>query len=202
MSNPFAVSIENTTGEDLAWMRNSAHESPTGGSRRRKEAAAAGVLGDRPSNLSGYDGCEKSAPSPLGWVFYDGECRFCVLGATRWGGLFARHGFVWLPLQTPGTSERLGMGGAALHEEMKLLHADGRIVGGVAAWAVLFRSVWWLWPFGALLGLPGVRWLGGVGYRWVARNRYCLGGHCEVSSPPPADHTHNPPRHRAFFELP
>ena len=28
-----------------------------------------------------------------GWVFYDAECRFCVAGMKRWGGLFARRGF-------------------------------------------------------------------------------------------------------------
>jgi predicted DCC family thiol-disulfide oxidoreductase YuxK len=142
------------------------------------------------------------APSPRGWVFYDGECRFCVRGATRWGGIFARRGFHWLPLQTPGTTARLGMEEAALREEMKLLRADGRISGGVDAWAILFRSAWWLWPIGALLALPGVRWLGAVGYRWVARNRYCLGGRCERSQHKTTDQDQNHPRHSAFFKMP
>lgn len=140
--------------------------------------------------------------SPRGWVFYDGECRFCVRGATRWGDLSARRGFHWLPLQTPGTTARLGMTEAALREEMKLLYADGRIVGGVDAWAVLFRSVWWLWPLGALLSLPGARWFGGVGYRWVARNRYCLSGSCELPNRQPVDQGQHHPRHSAFFEMP
>jgi len=135
-------------------------------------------------------------------VFYDGECRFCVRGATRWGEFFARRGFPWLPLQTSGTPARLGMTEAALREEMKLLHADGSIVGGVDAWAVLFRSVWWLWPVGVLLSLPGARWLGGVGYRWMARNRYWLSGSCELQNGESVDRSQNPPRHRAFFELP
>lgn len=140
--------------------------------------------------------------NPRGWVFYDGECRFCVRGATRWGGLFARRGFAWLPLQTPGTTARLGMMEAARREEMKLLYADGRIFGGVDAWALLFRSVWWLWPLGALLALPGVRWCGGVTYRWVARNRYCWGKRCELPNPNPLDQGHTHPRHSAFLELP
>ena len=85
---------------------------------------------------------------------------------------------------------------------MKLLRADGRIVGGVDAWAVLFRSVWWLWPVGAMLGLPRVRWFGGVGYRWVARNRYCLGESCELPNHHRLDQSQTHPRHSAFLELP
>jgi predicted DCC family thiol-disulfide oxidoreductase YuxK len=91
---------------------------------------------------------------------------------------------------------------AALREEMKLLRADGRIFGGVDAWAVLFRSVWCLWPLGALLALPGARWFGGVIYRWVARNRYCLGRSCELPNHHPLDQSQTHPRHRAFLELP
>ena len=142
------------------------------------------------------------ALSPRGWVFYDGECQFCIRGARRWGGFFVRRGFHWLPLQTPGTPARLGMSEAALREEMKLLCADGHVVGGVDAWAVLFRSVWWLWPVGTLLGLPGGRWLGGVGYRWVARNRYCLSRSCSFRNGHPGEQNKNHPRHGAFFELP
>jgi len=149
-----------------------------------------------PPHVGGYEA------SPRGWVFYDGECRFCVRGATRWGSLFAQRGFHWLPLQTPGTTTRLGMDETALREEMKLLHADGRVVGGVDAWVVLFGSVWWLWPLGALLGLPGGRWLGGVGYRWVARNRYCLGGKCKLPHHHQGKQDQNHLRHSAFLELP
>jgi len=132
-----------------------------------------------------------------GWVFYDAECRFCVAGMQRWGGLFARHGFRWLPLQTPGTAARLGFTEAELQEEMKLLLADGRIFGGVDAWAMLFRAVWWLWPVGALLAVPGLRWCGARVYAWVARNRHCFGGSCALHPPGPGHH-----RHTAFLELP
>jgi len=111
-----------------------------------------------------------------GEVFYDGDCAMCSRGAARWGGLFARHGFRGLPLQTPGTAARTGASDAELRAEMKLLLADGRVVGGAHAWAVLFRSVWWLWPLGVLIGLPGLRVLSAAAYRWIARNRYCISG--------------------------
>jgi len=118
-----------------------------------------------------------------GWVFYDAECRFCVAGMKRWGGLFAKRGFEWLPLQTPGTAARLGVTDAQLLEEMWVLRADGRMASGVNAWAILMRSVWWMWPLGALLAVPGINAIGRVVYGWVARNRYCLGGSCKI-------HTH------------
>lgn len=117
-----------------------------------------------------------------GWVFYDAECRFCVRGMRRWGGLFARRGFVWLPLQTPGTAVRLGVADSQLLGEMWLQLAGGRVASGVNAWSELMRSVWWLWPLGALLGVPGLNAVARRIYRWIARNRYCLGGSCKIHS--------------------
>lgn len=115
-----------------------------------------------------------------GWVFYDAECRLCVRGVRRWGGLFARRGFVWVPLQTPGAAAQLGIPEGRLWEEMWLRMADGRVVSGVASWSEMLRAVWWLWPLGVLLGLPGIRYFARFVYRWIARNRYCFGGRCAI----------------------
>ncbi|MEY4387020.1 MAG: hypothetical protein RLY20_2303 [Verrucomicrobiota bacterium] len=127
-----------------------------------------------------------------GWVFYDADCRFCVAGMKRWGGVFTRHGFVWLPLQTPGTATRLGVTEAQLLEEMWLLLADGRRVKGADAWAAMMRSVWWLWPLGAVISLPGINVVAHVIYRWVARNRRCLGGSCKLHAHEPTPTADNP----------
>ena len=75
-----------------------------------------------------------------GQVFYDADCGLCSRGVTRWGGLFERRGFHWLPLQTPGVAARLGASDADLRAEMKLQLASGRVLGGVDAWKVLFRA--------------------------------------------------------------
>ena len=123
-----------------------------------------------------------------GWVFYDAECRFCVRGMKRWGGLFARRGFQWLPLQTPGTAARLGVTDAQLFEEMWVQRANGRVFSGVNAWSELMRSVWWLWPLGVVLGLPGINTIARAVYRWIARNRYCLGGSCKIHSHGSGEH--------------
>lgn len=130
-----------------------------------------------------------------GSVYYDGECGFCRAGVTRSSGLFERRGFRWLPLQSPGTARHLGITEADLRQEMKLRLTDGRILGGVDAWAVLFRSVWWLWPVGAALRIPGVHGVANLVYRWVVRHRYALAGQCRLSQSKPR-------RHASFFSFP
>jgi alginate O-acetyltransferase complex protein AlgI len=94
--------------------------------------------------------------------------------------LFARRGFAWLPLQTPGTAARLGISDTALREEMKVLLANGNVLGGIDSWTVLMRSVWWLFPLSILLRVPGIHWMATRVYRWFARNRYCIAGACVV----------------------
>ena len=131
-----------------------------------------------------------------GWIFYDAECLFCLTGRRVWGKIFGRRGFDWLPLQTPGVAGRLGLSETALLEEMKLQLPDGRVLGGIESWIVLFRSVWWLWPIGSLLSLPGFHVLGQGCYRRIAQNRYCFGGKRGVRTRP---------RHRRkipFLDLP
>lgn len=140
---------------------------------------------------------DKDAIGRAGWVFYDADCPLCVVGVRCIGGLFARRGFVWEPLQAQDAAARLGLSHSELLGEMKLLLAGGRVVGGADAWAELFRSVWWLRPLGWLMRLPGLHVLSHVAYRWLARNRYCFGGICRVCIPPTRHH-----RTTTFFELP
>jgi len=115
-------------------------------------------------------------------VFYDAECRFCVAGRRRWGPLLERRGFVWLPLQTPGAAARLGVTEDQLRAEMWLELAEGRVVSGVNSWITLMRAVWWLWPLGLMLAVPGINAIAARAYRGIARNRHCLGGTCQIHS--------------------
>jgi predicted DCC family thiol-disulfide oxidoreductase YuxK len=121
--------------------------------------------------------------APAGWIFFDAECPFCVACRDRWGRIFERRGFVWVPLQTPGAEERLKVGPAQMMSEMWLLPAEGQTASGVDAWIALMASVWWLKPMALLLRLPGIHGAAQTGYRWVARNRHCMGGQCRL--PPP-----------------
>ena len=117
---------------------------------------------------------------PRGWIFYDAACNSCVHGQRRTGRLFESRGFEWLPLQTPGAEERLGVSRLAFEIRMHLLLADGRVFNNADAFGILCRSVWWLWPIGALLLVPGFRELGRLIYDWFARNRYRFGGTCAI----------------------
>jgi predicted DCC family thiol-disulfide oxidoreductase YuxK len=132
-----------------------------------------------------------------GWVFYDAECPWCRRLAASWRRRIAPADFAWRPLQSPGAGARLGLSDAELLPEMRVLLADGRILSGVDAWSVLCRSVWWLWPLGFLMALPGLRALAAAAYRWVSRRRACCRRRC------PADAGRlRSRRHSAFLEMP
>lgn len=116
-----------------------------------------------------------------GWVFYDADCALCTRSAARANGLLARLGFRLLPLQTPGTAERLGVTPKDLLARMHLLTADGRSFAGADALVEIARQVRWARPFVAATRLPAVLPLLRRGYDWIAANRHCIGGTCRVA---------------------
>ena len=164
----------------------------------------------------------------VGWVGYDGDCGFCCILVRRWQGVFEKRGFTFVPLQNHWLAGRLATVGRAsppgqnmglakmnaaeehqrvgrgrpdygdIPDEMKLLTADGRVLGGAAAIAAMARAVWYFAPAGWFMGLPGIRFLVDRAYKWVARNRHQLGV-CKV---PERIAAHNQHGHAAFFEMP
>lgn len=136
---------------------------------------------------------------PRGWVLYDGICPVCLSSVDRWGPLLRRHGFDFAPLQTEWVRRRLGLQPGKLPAEMKLLLPDGVQLGGVDALIIMGRAVGWLWPFAVVAGWPGFNALAWLGYRWIARNRYCLGDVCAISKRTRTYHHH---ALTTFLELP
>lgn len=137
---------------------------------------------------------------PLGWIGYDAECPFCRGVRSRTGPALARRGFVFVPLQDPQFAARLGVDPRHPHVEMKLVLADGAVLGGAGAWLRLAAAFPWLAPLAWAGGLPGIRPLSDALYRAVAARRQCLGDLCPVRG---ADGI--APRHRhatTFFESP
>lgn len=108
-----------------------------------------------------------------GWIFYDGQCRYCIAAADKFERLFARRGFGFLPLQTPWVQARLALDPDAPLDEMRLLTVAGEDLGGANALIFLLRQVWWLWPLYLVARLPRMHGLVDRGYRWIAAHRGC-----------------------------
>ena len=108
-----------------------------------------------------------------GWILYDGACPSCTASARRFDRIFHRRGFLFLPLQTNWVMQRLDLKPGAPLEEIRVLTADGRDIGGANAVIFLARQIWWAHPFAALARLPGMHKLLDRGYRWIAAHRGC-----------------------------
>src|SRR5436309_25528 len=98
-------------------------------------------------------------------VLYDGACTFCTRWARRAERWLPKRGFRFAPLPVAG-------------DEMKVVTTTGEMLGGADAAVYLARHMWWAWPVWAVSRLPGVMAVLRRGYRWVAANRYCVGGAC------------------------
>lgn len=134
-----------------------------------------------------------------GWIGYDANCAFCRRWARHTHELLAHRGWHLVPLQADWVRKRLGLAEGELPEEMKLLFADGSVLGGADALVQLAHSIWWAWPLFALAQLPGARPIMRAAYRQMAKNRYCLGGHCAL---PPEDTNRHRHLTSSFYEIP
>ena len=94
--------------------------------------------------------------------------------------MLERRGFCLLPLQTPGTAERLGLTSDELLAEMHLLTPAGQRFGGADAIMEIARHVWWAKPLAALARLAGAMPLFRRLYTRLAVNRYCFSGACRL----------------------
>jgi alginate O-acetyltransferase complex protein AlgI len=118
----------------------------------------------------------------VGWIFYDADCRYCRAMARRFQPLFAGRQFELLPLQTAGLAEKLHLAKSELLAEMRVLRPDGKCFSGADALIEIARDFWWAWPVWQLGRVPAIRGILRAGYRWIARNRSCAVGGCEIST--------------------
>lgn len=124
-----------------------------------------GLSLSRPGRLEAAAPWEKSL---RGWILYDGACLACTRSAQRFDRIFRRRGFVFLPLQTNWVMKRLELEPGAPLEEVRVLTAAGRDIGGAEAVIFLARQIWWGWPFVAIARLPGLHKFLDPGYRRIA----------------------------------
>ena len=129
-----------------------------------------------------------------GWIFFDASCPFCTKLAFRVDRLLTGHGYRFLPLQSPGTAERLGVTTHDLLAEMHLLTSSGQRLRGADAFLEIARHLWWARPVAALAKLPWALPLLRRLYSHLAAHRHCLGGRCLIH--------HARKARRVFFEMP
>ncbi|MGA3370172.1 MAG: DCC1-like thiol-disulfide oxidoreductase family protein [Terracidiphilus sp.] len=115
-----------------------------------------------------------------GWVLYDGDCAFCVRWLALWAPVLRRRGFEVDALQADWTAEALGMTPEETVRDIRLLTSTGTAYAGADVYLYLARRIWWLWLFGVLFSLPGLKSLIWAGYKWFAANRQCVSGHCAL----------------------
>ena len=106
-------------------------------------------------------------------LIFDGDCAFCT-SCAAWGKrLIAR-----LPATQPyqfADLAALGLTAEQCNLAVQYVDSHRRVHSGedaVRAALLAAGKGWWL--LGVFLGLPGIHWLSGVAYRWVARNRHRL----------------------------
>jgi predicted DCC family thiol-disulfide oxidoreductase YuxK len=117
-----------------------------------------------------------------GWILYDGECGFCSRWVNLWAKTLRRRGFEPAALQEPWVAEKLQMPISELLADIRLLTPEGKVISGADVYLYAARRIWWAWPFYAVFSLPGFNWLIRAGYRWFARNRYCISHACKLRS--------------------
>ncbi|MEY4606824.1 MAG: hypothetical protein RLY45_1584 [Actinomycetota bacterium] len=118
----------------------------------------------------------------------DGDCAFCQASVERGCRLIGRFPAVasWQSLETQGSLDALGLDAAVCSKAVQYVALDRRAHAAHDAVSALLLAAgrgWWL--LGALMRVPGIHWLCGVAYRWVARNRHRLPGgsdRCSLSS--------------------
>lgn len=106
-------------------------------------------------------------------LIYDGDCGFCTR-TVQWGQRHIARMTPAAPYQSSDLAA-LGLDEARCSVAVQYVTRGGEVRSaqdGVAATLLAAGRGWWV--LGALLHVPGLHWLAGVLYRWVARNRHRL----------------------------
>lgn len=125
-------------------------------------------------------------PTVAGWVLYDGSCGICSRWVPFWATTLRHLGLDVAPLQSAWVLERTGLPLAVLLEDLRLLHADGRLTSGADVYRFVMQRRWWAYPLHLLSVMPGGRPVFDWAYRTFARHRLQVSAVCRLE--PPAAH--------------
>jgi len=116
-------------------------------------------------------------------LVFDGDCAFCS-ASVEWGRRRIGRMPVAVPFQTADLAA-LRLTPEACAVAVQYVDGGARVYAAHDAVAAMLRDAGKGWRvLGALLRVPGIHWLAGVVYRWVARNRHRIrikgAGSCAV----------------------
>ena len=123
-------------------------------------------------------------------VLFDGHCSLCKASVARARRFDSKRRVEFVDVHEPSVRERFPQVDPEIALRwMQAVDARARVFSGVDAWARigLLLPGWNLLAW--ILFLPGVHWLAGKIYAWIARNRYrwnrelCADGTCSVHIP-------------------
>jgi predicted DCC family thiol-disulfide oxidoreductase YuxK len=113
--------------------------------------------------------------SGLPLLIFDGDCAFCS-SSVRWGERHIRRMPAAQPYQFTDL-EPFGLTADECNLAVQYVEPDGRVHSAEDAVSALLVDAGKGWRvLGRAMRLPGLHWLSGVIYRWVARNRSRLPG--------------------------
>jgi predicted DCC family thiol-disulfide oxidoreductase YuxK len=110
-------------------------------------------------------------------VFYDGGCRVCRRGRQTIERLHPRADVRFVDSTDPrAMADYPDMAGADVAGQMYVRDPTGRISGGYDALVALLPALSGIAWTAGILGSRALRAIGRPAYRWLAANRYRLGG--------------------------
>jgi predicted DCC family thiol-disulfide oxidoreductase YuxK len=118
-----------------------------------------------------------SASAGLPILVFDGDCGFCTTSArfmSRW--VIGSRPITVAPWQQLDLAA-LRLTAGQCQAAVQWVGADAQVASGHAAVAAALRAGHPVWrPVGVLLVAPGLSWLAGRVYSWIADHRYALPG--------------------------
>src|SRR5262249_23059775 len=125
-----------------------------------------------------------SALATSGWILYDDACGICRRWVPFWESTVRRRGFSIAPLQADWVRERVGLDGAELTRDLRLLLSNGSHTQGADVYRYVMGRVWWAYPLSLASTLPILRTAFDWGYRTFARNRHRISDACRLPGNP------------------
>jgi predicted DCC family thiol-disulfide oxidoreductase YuxK len=110
-------------------------------------------------------------------VFYDGQCRLCRRGRQTLERLRPTAEMRFVDVNdAPAMAQHPDMAGADVAGQMYVRDPAGQITGGYDALVALVPTLSGIAWTAGILGSRALRAVGRPAYRWLAANRYRLGG--------------------------